>query len=123
GSTVLDYTLAHPECVDGLILVGAGVSGFEPEGVVQPSYQEASAAAKAGDFDLANELELRIWVDGIGRTPDQVDPAVRAKVSAMNRALYDREAEINAIEPQEPAQPANDRLEQLRAHPCDRRRP
>ncbi len=114
GSTVLDYTLAHPERVDGLILVGAGVSGFEPEGVEQPSYQEASAAAKAGDFDLANELEMHIWVDGIGRTPDQVDPAVRAKVSTMNRELYDRDAEINAIEWQEAAQPAAGRLEELR---------
>jgi 3-oxoadipate enol-lactonase len=114
GSTVLDYTLDHPDRVDGLILVGAGVSGLEPGGVAQPPYEEVSAAAKAGDFDLANELEMRIWVDGVGRTPDQVDTAVRAKVSAMNRALYDRDAEINAIEWQEPAQPASERLEQLR---------
>ncbi len=114
GSTVLDYTLDHPDRVDGLILVGAGVSGLDPEGVAQPPYEEASAAAKAGDFDLANELEMRIWVDGIGRMPDQVDPAVRAKVSAMNRALYDRDAEINAIEWQEPSQPAAGRLEDVR---------
>lgn len=113
GSTSLDYTLDHPDRVDALILVGAGVSGLEPEGVEQPSYAEASAAAKAGDFDLANELEMRIWVDGVGRATDQVDPAVRAKVSAMNRALYDRDAEINAIEWQEPAQPAAGRLEQV----------
>jgi 3-oxoadipate enol-lactonase len=100
--------------VDGLILVGAGVSGMKHEGVAQPPYEEASAAAKAGDFDRANELELRTWVDGVGRTPDQVDPAVRAKVSAMNRALYDRDAEINAIEWQDPTSPAAGRLEEVR---------
>ncbi|HEV8189927.1 MAG TPA: alpha/beta hydrolase [Ktedonobacterales bacterium] len=114
GSATLDYTLDHPDRVDALILVGAGVSGLEPEGVAQPPYEEVSTAAKAGDLDLANELEMRIWVDGVGRAPDQVDPAVRSKVSAMNRALYDRDAEINAIEWQEPSQPAAGRLEQLR---------
>ena len=77
--------------------------------------QEIQAAAKAGDYDKANELEMRIWVDGIGRTPDQVDPAFRAKASAMNRALYDHDAEMNAVEWQPADPPAYPRLETVTA--------
>jgi pimeloyl-ACP methyl ester carboxylesterase len=30
GGVAVDYTLAHPEAVDGLVLVGAAVNGFRP---------------------------------------------------------------------------------------------
>jgi 3-oxoadipate enol-lactonase len=112
GGAALDFTLAHPEMVDGLVLVGPGVSGMPDdfEDPLKATWEEIQAAAKAGDFDKANELELRVWVDGIDRTPDQVDPAYRAKASAMNRALYDHDAEMRAIDWQEADPPAYPRL-------------
>lgn len=115
GGAALDFTLAHPEMVDGLALVGAGVSGapFEDDDATKALEEETVAAANAGDFDKANELEMREWVDGVGRTPDQVDPAFRAKVSAMNRALYDRHEEMNAVEWQQADPPAYPRLESV----------
>jgi pimeloyl-ACP methyl ester carboxylesterase len=117
GGAALDFTLAHPEMVDGLVLVGAGVSGTpdEEDDPLADAFQKIQDAAKAGDFDTANELEVRMWVDGIGRTPAQVDPAFRAKASAMNRALYDRDAEMNAIEWQQADPPAYPRLESVTA--------
>lgn len=113
GGMALDFTLAHPDMVDGLVLVGPGISGMpeEADDPMTATWQEIVAAAKAGDFDKANELELRIWVDGVGRAPDQVDPAYRAKASAMNRALYDRHAEMNAVEWKSADPPAYPRLE------------
>ena len=117
GGAALDFTLAHPEMVDGLVLVGAGVSGapFEDDDATKALEEEMVAAAKVGDFDKANELEMREWVDGVGRTPDQVDPAFRAKASAMNRALYDRHDEMNAIDWQAVESPAYPRLESVTA--------
>ena len=117
GGAALDFTLAHPEMVDGLVLVGAGVSGApdEEDDALADAFQKIQDAAKAGDFDTANELEVRMWVDGVGRAPDQVDPAFRAKASAMNRALYDRDAEMNAIEWQSTESPAYPRLESVTA--------
>jgi 3-oxoadipate enol-lactonase len=117
GGMALDFTLAHPEMVDGLVLVGPGISGMPDTGddSLHATWEEFQAAAKAGDFDKANELELRVWVDGVGRTPDQVDPAYRAKASAMNRALYDHEDEMNAIEWQPADPPAYPRLETVAA--------
>ena len=79
------------------------------------TWQEIQDAAKAGDYDRANELEVRVWVDGMGRAPDQVDPAYRAKASAMNRALYDNEAELSAIEWRQADPPAFPRLESVTA--------
>jgi pimeloyl-ACP methyl ester carboxylesterase len=116
GGAALDFTLAHPEMVDGLVLSGPGVSGMpDEEDANAATWQEIQAAAKAGDYDKANELEVRMWVDGIGRTPDQVDPAFRAKASAMNRALYDHDAEMNAVAWQPAEPPAYPRLETVTA--------
>ncbi len=117
GGAALDFTLAHPEMVDGLVLVGPGVSGSpdEEDDPMAATWQEIQDAAKAGDYDRANELEVRVWVDGIGRAPDQVDPAYRAKASAMNRALYDNEAELSAIEWRQADPPAFPRLESVTA--------
>lgn len=117
GGMALDFTLAHPEMVDALVLSGPGVSGMpdEENDPLEATWQEIQAAAKAGDYDKANELELRVWVDGMGRTPDQVDPAYRAKASAMNRALYDHDTEMNAVEWQPAEPPAYSRLETVTA--------
>ena len=117
GGMALDFTLAHPEMVDALVLSGPGVSGMpdEENDPLADTWQEIQAAAKAGDHDKANELEMRVWVDGMGRTPDQVDPAYRAKASAMNRALYDHDTEMNAVEWQPADPPAYPRLETVTA--------
>lgn len=116
GGAALDFTLAHPEMVDGLALVGPGVSGAPDfDDGLKETWDEIRAAAKAGDYEKANELEIRIWVDGAGRTPDQVDPVYRAKASAMNRALYDHDAEMNAIQWQPAEPPAFPRLEEVTA--------
>lgn len=116
GGMALDFALAHPEMVDGLVLVGPGISGMPDDGSEDPAiWQEIQAAAKAGDYDKANELEVRIWVDGVGRAPDQVDATFRTRASAMNRALYDHEAEMNAVEWKSTDAPAYPRLEEVTA--------
>lgn len=118
GGAALDFTLAHPDMVDGLVLVGPGISGTpndDEEDPMAATWQEIQDAAKAGDYDKANELEVRMWVDGTGRTPEQVDSAFRAKASAMNRALYERDAEMNAVEWQPADPPAFPRLETVTA--------
>ena len=111
GSISIDFTLAHPEMVDALITVGAGVSGFE-----WADNEEANkigeiidAAIKAGDFQKVIEIENRIWVDGPNRTPDQVDPQVRARISEMNLHNYSLQTE-DTPSPRPQEQPALPRL-------------
>ncbi len=117
GSIALDFTLEYPERVDGLILVGAGLSGATPsEHAFHPQmaqlWVEMQAAEKARDRDRADDLTIRIWVDGPNRTPDQVDPAVRERVRAMLRE--NRAAEASEEQPAIPLDPpARGRLAEI----------
>jgi len=74
GAIALDFTLAHPDMVDALILVAPGVSGYDMtsfEAEYQAIGEEIDEAVKRGDYERASELETRIWVDGPERTPQQ----------------------------------------------------
>jgi 3-oxoadipate enol-lactonase len=87
GLVALDFALAYPRMVEGLVMVCSGPSGLddaEAEQANPPQWDETGAAFRAGDLERTSELETQIWVDGEQRTPDQVDPAVRALVYEMN---------------------------------------
>jgi pimeloyl-ACP methyl ester carboxylesterase len=90
GSRIaLDFTLAHPEMVEKLVLAAPGVSGGEPP-QEQMQYNEAEEAAlEAGDLDGATEITLRTWVDGPRRGPGEVNPSVRERVREMQRQAYE----------------------------------
>jgi pimeloyl-ACP methyl ester carboxylesterase len=59
---------------------------------------------EAGDVQSAAEVTVRFWVDGVGRGPDDVDPAVRDAVRRMQLRAYehlmdaDPEAEQATVE-------------------------
>lgn len=89
GMTCLDYTLTHPEKVLSLTIVGAGPDGLELEIPDPPIFAEAEAVYEAKDWAKLLEIETRIWFDGIGRTPEQVDPEKRALAVDMNRIAFD----------------------------------
>ena len=84
AKTVLDFTLEHPDMVGALVLVAPAVSGLIYNGTAPRQAQEYELAEQAGDIERVNELELQIWVDGAGRSPEQVDPGVRERVREMN---------------------------------------
>ncbi len=112
GSAALDCVLEHPDAALALVLVGAGVSGntLEPGEEMKRLWEEVDELAGKGDLDGANEIELRMWVDGVRRTPDQVDPAVRELVREMNLASFTRDAEHQQGQPQPLEPPAFGRL-------------
>lgn len=83
GKTALDFTLAHPEMVSSLTVVAPSVSGTQPSEQVRRFNEEENELLEQGDLEAATELNLRLWVDGPGRTPDQVDPTVRQRVYEM----------------------------------------
>lgn len=94
GTVALNLALTSPDCVSALVLVSTTVGGFTyagPPSWVDALQEQIEAADAAGDADRLNELEVRKWVDGAGRTPDQVDPGVRTRVLAMNRHTIELE--------------------------------
>jgi 3-oxoadipate enol-lactonase len=118
GGIVVDFALEYPEMVDALITVGSGLSGATPDpNAIPPQlarlWTEMEAAEKAGDRDRADELSVRIWIDGPNRAADQVNRVVRERVRQM--LVENRAAE--AIEEPPPIRldpPAIGRLGQIR---------
>jgi pimeloyl-ACP methyl ester carboxylesterase len=117
GSASIDFTLSHPDRAAALVTVGAGVSGAPPE--LGPGEDEIiaelEAADKAGDIERLNAAEVRLWVDGPHRTPEQVAPGVRALVAEMNGANNRRGSEWEHVQPQPLDPPAAGRLGEIHA--------
>lgn len=84
GSEIaLDFTLTHPEMVASLVIVAPSVGGTRSSEQVQRFIEAEDAALERGDLEAATELNLRLWVDGPERTPEQVNPLVRKRVHDM----------------------------------------
>jgi len=92
GGLVMDFALTHPSRVKALIMVGSGPSGLELDVPTPDKFSEAEKAYEAGDLDLVAELETQIWFDGMGRIPEQVNPAMRKLAYEMNRIALSHEA-------------------------------
>jgi pimeloyl-ACP methyl ester carboxylesterase len=85
GGLAMDFALANPLRVAALIMVDAGPSGLELDVPKHPKVAEAEKAYNDGNLDLVAELETQIWFDGMGRSPSQVDQAMRGLVYEMDR--------------------------------------
>jgi len=116
GQIAADFTLEHPEIVRALILIAAGLSGLQDgENSATPAELEMFGAMEKAqgekDWDTLDELELRLWYDGLTRPVEQVDPAYRAKGQAMmleNRAHIGEEPQAQPLDP-----PAVNRLGEI----------
>lgn len=96
GGIAIDFAQNYPERTSALIPVAAAVGGYEPEEVESEDKSERKKlndsiekAYAAGDLYKAADLYARVWMDGPKRTPDQVDPAVRAKAVEMMVTLFE----------------------------------
>ena len=87
GAVALDAALEFPDLVASLVLVATRPSELAPSTALRDAWATVDSAVEAGDLARANELELRMWVDGPHRQPGAVDPAARALVGQMNAAL------------------------------------
>ena len=114
GATCIDFTLQYPAMVDGLILVGTGIAGFQPSGPPPPSLLAMSEALKRGAIDEAVEYSLQFWTDGLRRTPGQVSQAARERTRAMTVRLFSRRP-VEGAEQQTFVPDALARLDEIRA--------
>src|SRR5829696_8529717 len=106
----LEYALAYPEGVEALVLVGPGLRDMNPNEAVRKSWEDEDALVEAGDVDGAVEVNLRVWVDGVSRAPDEVDPDVRERLREMQRRAF----EVQMAVPDEPFEPqASTRLAEI----------
>jgi len=89
GQVALELAVARPDLVGLLVLAGASLPGHDWSAAVRDFFAEEEAALERGDLDAAVEANLRTWVDGSGRAPGTVDPAVREAVGQMQRRAFE----------------------------------
>lgn len=119
AALALDFALAEPERVTGLVLAAPAIGGLDWSEEVQQFGEREDELLDAGELEGAVELNLRMWVDGPQRGPDAVDPAVRAKVGEMQRRAFEIQLEAFARDEQPgPSKrldpPAIERLDEVR---------
>jgi 3-oxoadipate enol-lactonase len=94
GRVALEVAAKQPERVDKLVLMGPGIPGHDWSPETEAGWEEEEAAIERGDLDEAVEVNLRMWVDGPGRSPDDVDPAVRERVREMQRRALELQVPV-----------------------------
>jgi len=91
GRVALELALDRPALVERLVLIAPGLPGWEWSEEMRAGWAEEEEAFDRGDDDTAAEISLRMWVDGPQRSPDQVDPDVRARVREMVLRSYEQQ--------------------------------
>jgi pimeloyl-ACP methyl ester carboxylesterase len=102
GRIAIDFALAYPGKVRGLILIASAVSGA-PSGPlprdIQPLEDALEAAEKAGDLAAVNAIEAQMWLDGPRSAPGRVSGAKRDLFLAMNRIALEHAPLTRVQEP------------------------
>lgn len=111
----LDAVLESPDRFAAYVWIGGGIGGFDKDASASEEqlFEAEGAAEEAGDWDLAAELDTRIWMDGWRDGEhagvDRVDPAIRASMKAMDRELLEPGRVYGTFK--RPERPAINRLE------------
>lgn len=88
----IDYALTQPQDVLALILVGGAPTGLDIEAEAPDElFAQSEQAFNNGDIDLVAEIDMKIWFDGFGRSPADVDPAIRQQAWEMPRLVTEHE--------------------------------
>jgi 3-oxoadipate enol-lactonase len=112
GRAAVDLTLATPERVRALVLVGSSLAGHRfQEPALFELWDQSEGALERGDHLEAARVEVDTWVAGMDRPPEAVDPEVRRRVTEMLLTAYAHgEADL-----EEPDPPAAGRLGEITA--------
>jgi 3-oxoadipate enol-lactonase len=113
GAAAIDFTLAHPDRVSKLVLVGAGVNGQAYGDKYETLYAEVEAAEEAHDLETLNQAEMHLWLDGPNRPRGYVDKHLRELFLDMNGRTLQTDFESAPRQDLDP--PAVERLGEITA--------
>ncbi len=81
GYVAVDFALAHPDRVLGIVPVSPGLTGYDFKDKEILENEKKATAAKTLEETI--EYIMHSWTDGPRRLPSQVDPAFREKARRM----------------------------------------
>ncbi|GIJ28657.1 alpha/beta hydrolase [Micromonospora qiuiae] len=114
GAVAIDTALAHPDRVSALALLGTAVSGHEWSEETNDLWEALIGDVDPEDFAAAAAGEVRFWVVGPERAPEQVDPELIDFAAAMDERALAAELALGAVDVAELDPPAIGRLGELR---------
>ncbi|MCI4062956.1 alpha/beta hydrolase [Micromonospora sp. R77] len=114
GKVAVDTALAHPDRVSALALLGSPVSGNQWSEETEQLWDTLVGEVDPEDFTASAAGEVRFWVVGPHRRPEDVDPELIRFAEEMDRRALAAELALSAVEAGELDPPAIDRLGELR---------
>ncbi|MDO3703879.1 alpha/beta hydrolase [Micromonospora sp. C28SCA-DRY-2] len=114
GAVAVDTALAHPERVTALALLGSAISGHEWSEQANELWDQLVGEVDQEDFAASAAAEVRFWVVGPGRRPEDVDPELLAFAREMDQRALAAEQALSAVDVAELDPPAIGRLGELR---------
>ncbi len=97
AGAALALTLQEPALVDRLVMVAPGLPGWKWGASMNAANAAEEAAWEAGDMDEVAWVNVRSWIDGPSRGPQEVPSEIRQAVFAMQRHALDYDND-NAIQ-------------------------
>ncbi|MEV6691828.1 alpha/beta hydrolase [Micromonospora sp. NPDC051196] len=113
GAVAIDTALAHPDRVSALALFGSAVSGHEWSDETNDLWENLVGDVDPEDFAATAAAEVRFWVVGPERTPQEVDAELVAFATAMDERALAAELALSAVDVAELDPPAIGRLAEL----------
>lgn len=109
GRIALELALTRPELVERLVLVGAGLGGWDWSEGAKAGYAEEEAALERGDLAGAAAAQARMWLAA------DADEQVRSLTEAMTLRSYELQIPVeDEVDDVWPEPPAADRLAEVR---------
>jgi pimeloyl-ACP methyl ester carboxylesterase len=108
GRVVLDVARTAPDRVRALVLEAPGRRDWDWSDAVRRYSDAEEEALSVGDLDKAVELNVRFWLVGPRRAPDEVDAGLRTAVTAMQRRAFENVLAGPGGEPPDPEPPGSE---------------
>lgn len=113
GAVAIDTALAHPGRVAALALIGTALGGHDWSDEANELWEEIAGEVDPDDPEAMAEAEVRFWVVGPRRSPEQIDPALLEFARLMDRRALAAEAALSAVPGRELDPPATGRLAEI----------
>lgn len=114
GSVAIDTALAHPSRVGALALFDTAVSGNEWSEEANDLWESLIGEVDPEDFTASAAAEVRFWVVGPGRRPEDVDAGLLDLAREMDQRALAAELALSAVDGIDLDPPAIGRLGELR---------
>ncbi|WBB82513.1 alpha/beta hydrolase [Micromonospora sp. WMMD882] len=114
GAVAIDTALAYPERVDALALLGAAVTGHEWSDETNDIWESLVGDVDPADHRASAAAEVRFWVVGPRRRPEDVDPELLRSAQEWDERALATEAALSAVDVAVLDPPAAGRLAELR---------